>query len=60
MRAGARRGRVDTLWVLMDPAVFDRLVHRLGAGARTATSTWFARTDLPAAVRTDPTPEAPP
>jgi AcrR family transcriptional regulator len=50
---------VDTLWVLMDPAVFDRLVHRLG-WSPDRYRTWFARTAARLLVHADATPEAPP
>jgi AcrR family transcriptional regulator len=50
---------VDTLWVLMDPALFDRLVRRLGWNPD-RYRTWFARTAARLLVPTDATPEAPP
>ena len=50
---------VDTLWVLMDSAVFDRLVHRLG-WSPDRYRTWFARSAARLLVPADPTPEAPP
>ena len=48
---------VDTLWVLMDSAVFDRLVHRLG-WSPDRYRTWFARSAARLLVPADPTPEA--
>lgn len=36
---------VETVWVLMDPAVYDRLVHRLGWDPD-RYRTWFARSAL--------------
>ena len=50
---------VDTLWLLMDSAVFDRLVHRLG-WSPDRYRTWFARSAARLLVPTDPPPEAPP
>src|SRR4051812_40216362 len=50
---------VDTLWVLMDPAVFDRLVHRLGWGPDPHPPR-FARPPAPPLVPPPPPPEAPP
>lgn len=49
---------VETLWVLMDPAVYVRLVHRLGWTPQRYRA-WFARSALRLLVATD-TPEAPP
>lgn len=48
---------VDTLWVLMDPAVYDRLVRRLGWSPGRYRD-WFARSAARLLLRTDPTPEA--
>jgi hypothetical protein len=50
---------VDTLWVLMDPAVFDRLVGRLGWSAHRYRD-WFARSAQRLLLHPDPTLEAPP
>lgn len=52
---------VETLWVLMDPAVFDRLVRQLGWSPH-RYRTWFARSAERLLMHPDPEPtqEAPP
>jgi AcrR family transcriptional regulator len=50
---------VDTLWVLMDPAVYDRLVGRLGWSPHRYRD-WFARSAARLLLHPDPTTEAPP
>jgi hypothetical protein len=50
---------VDTLWVLMDPAVYDRLVGRLGWSPRRYRD-WFVRSAGRLLLHPDPTREAPP
>lgn len=49
---------VDTLWVLMDSAVYDRLVHRLG-WTTDRYRDWFARSAARLLLRPDPTREDP-
>jgi AcrR family transcriptional regulator len=54
-RAGStRQEAVDTLWVLMDPAVFDRLV-RQRHWTRAQYQRWFARSAM-ALLTSDPPP----
>jgi hypothetical protein len=38
---GTRQDAIDTVWILMDPAVFDRLTRRLAWSAR-QYQRWFA------------------
>jgi AcrR family transcriptional regulator len=45
---------VDTLWILMDPAVFDRLVRQLGWSVE-RYQRWFARSARCLLIADDPT-----
>jgi AcrR family transcriptional regulator len=49
----------DTLWVLMDPAVYDRLVGRLGWSPQRYRD-WFVRSAERLLLHPDPAQEAPP
>jgi hypothetical protein len=48
-----RDDAVDTLWILMDPAVFDRLVRQRGWSVE-RYQRWFARSALRLLVSDDP------
>lgn len=49
-----RDDAVDTLWILMDPAVFDRLVRQLGWSPERYQQ-WFARSARRLLIADDPT-----
>ena len=57
--ASVEEDAVDTLWMLMDPAVYDRLVHRLG-WTTDRYRDWFARSAARLLLHPDPTREDPP
>jgi AcrR family transcriptional regulator len=57
--ASVEEDAVDTLWMLMDSAVYDRLVHRLG-WTTDRYRDWFARSAARLLLHPVPLQEAPP